>query len=95
MSGPDRQSPEDEENKRKGFQRASLARTRELSRACAARGPHGQVAQLNSAEPSRSLNYRREAAEVDGGGGGCGGGTEGEDRSRLSSIDLLTVARAS
>lgn len=49
---------------------------------------NGQVAQLNSAEPSRSLNYRREreggegGSGVGGGGGGGGGvgGTEGEDR---------------
>jgi len=40
------------------------------------------VAQLNSAEPSRSLNYRREREGGEGGSGGDGGGggTEGEDR---------------
>jgi len=51
---------------------------------------NGQVAQLNSAEPSRSLNYRREREGGEGGSGGGsggGGGTEGEDRVvSLSSI---------
>lgn len=63
-----------------------------------AREPHDQVAQLNSAEPSRSLNYRREKAA---------GITavavavrrwwnRGRGSHRLPRpIDLLTVARAS
>lgn len=47
---------------------------------------HDQVAQLNSAEPSQSLNYRRVktagvvAADGSSGGDGSGGRTEGEDR---------------
>jgi len=45
-----------------------------------ARKPHGQVAQLNSAEPSQSLNYRREktagVAAADGSNGGVGSSGE-------------------
>lgn len=68
--------------KKKRRDNLEIARARESFRRHANR--NGQVVQLNSAEPRRSLNYRREREGGEGGSsggsGGSGGGTEGEDR---------------